>query len=179
MYINSNLKLRKTTQLEQTQLSIDCNHDKISFSSEVKLLGVIIDNKLTFASQTSHMCKKVNSKTHLLNKSLYIFTYTFKPILFKLFIQSQFDYCSTLIIHQTNKNNKDRLITCFNKSIKRILNINLSHLTVDEQYHKLNTFKVLPLSFRHFFRFSTFLFNIILNNNTEICTSINLNLMIA
>jgi hypothetical protein len=176
MYINSNLKLRKTIQTDQSKLTINCNNTSIPFSSEVKLLGVIIDNKLSFTSQTNNICKKVNSKTHLLSKSLYLFTDQFKPTLFKLFIQSQFDYCSTLLIHHSNKSNKDRFSTCFCKSIKRILNINIFTNNCEDQYHKLHKFKILPLSFRHFFRFCTFLFNTLKNNNTEICISINNNI---
>ena len=112
----------------------------------------------------------------MLTKSLYLFTDNFKPILFKLFIQSQFDYCSTLLIHQSNKSNKDRLVNCFNKSIKILLYINISNLTIEEQFYKLSKFNILPLSFRHFFRFCTFLFNTINNNNTFINNEFNNNL---
>jgi hypothetical protein len=176
MHFCSNLKTKKTTQKTNKQLKIKCNGDNISMSSEVKLLGVIIDNKLSFASQITNICKKVNSKTFLLNKSLYLFTENFKPILFKLFIQSHFDYCSTVIMYQSNQSYKNRLITCFNRSIKRLLKINLSGLALSEQHDKLKKVNILPLLYRHFFRFCTFLFNTLKNNNTFVSTSLNNNL---
>jgi len=141
----------------------------------VKLLGVIIDNRLTFGAQVTSICKKVNSKTFLLNKSLYLFTENFKPILFKLFIQSQFDYCSSLIMH-LDTTHRDKLAKCFAKSIHRVLKIKIFSLTLDEQYTKLLSIKILPLAFRQYFRFCTFLHGTIKNNNSILANTIKANL---
>jgi len=179
MYLNSNQRLPLTQKEIQNQLTIECNNNNIPLSHEVKLLGEIIDNKLTFEPHIKNICKNVNTKTHLLNKSLYLFTETFKPILFKLFIQSRFDYCSTLILHHSNKNNKDRLTKCFKKSIDRILKIRLYTLNTEQQFHTLNDLNILPLELRHFFRFSTFLFSTVKNNNTLISKYLNKNLSLT
>ena len=86
MCFNSNLKLFKTEQAERLKLKIECDHNQISFLAQVKLLGIVIDNKLDFGAQSKALSIKINCKSHLLKKSLYLFTENFKPILFKLFI---------------------------------------------------------------------------------------------
>jgi hypothetical protein len=99
------------------------------------------------------------------------------PILFKIFIQSQFDYCSTLIIHFSDKSNYSRLNTCFAKSIHRLLKLKLYSSTPEEQYNILfSKFNILPLMYRHFFRFCTFTFNLLISNNSLISNEIQKNI---
>ena len=71
---------------------------KINNIETVKYLGVIIDNKLKFDHHTISVCHKVNYKTIVL-KCAYLFDFGLKTTLFKLFILSSFDYCSTLFFY--------------------------------------------------------------------------------
>ena len=145
MYFSLNSKLKKDIKAERNKLTINCNDKQKKLVNTVKILGVLVDNKLSFSEQCSNICSKVNSKTFLLNKSLYLFTKSFVPILFKIFIQSQFDYCSTLIIHFSDKSNHSRLNTCFAKSIHRLLKLKLYSSTPEEQYNVLfSKFNILP-----------------------------------
>lgn len=48
------------------------NH-KIEFDDEFKLLGVMIDNKLTFVSYIDNIAYKVSSKTKILIKNFKAF----------------------------------------------------------------------------------------------------------
>ena len=174
MCFNSNLKLFKTEQVERLKLKIECDHNQISFLAQVKLLGIVIDNKLDFGAQSKDLSIKINCKSHLLKKSLYLFTENFKPILFKLFIQSHFDYCSTLYIYFSNKNHILHLEKCFTKSIYLIIGVKLAKLTLEDQYVELNdekknkkktNFNILPLKHRILYHLCTFIFNIFKNNN--------------
>ena len=70
MFINSNQKILKKTLKELKKIKINCNGKEIKFETQVKLLGVTIDNKLSFDRQSSNITKKVNSKTFLLKKPL-------------------------------------------------------------------------------------------------------------
>ena len=74
------------------------NDKIINLVSDVKLLGVHLDNKLYFKIHCVTICKRVNSKLFCLNKHSYLFKDEFKIILFKLFILPIFDYCSVLFI---------------------------------------------------------------------------------
>jgi hypothetical protein len=75
----------------------------IPFVKTFRYLGVMIDDKLNFHQHVKKICQQVTFKTNVLKKCAYLFDIQFKTILFKLFIQSQFDYCSTLLFHLNNK----------------------------------------------------------------------------
>jgi hypothetical protein len=160
MCFNSNQKLDLKEQQNRLLLKIKCDNNSIPLSKEVKLLGVVIDNKLSFGPQAAALCKKINSKTHLLQKSLYLFTDKFKPILFKMFIQSLFDYCSTLTTHFSNHLFIDNIELCFSKSIFRILKVKIKSKLLPEQYKILEKFNILPLRLRNFSHLCIFILTI-------------------
>ena len=95
----------------------------LAFVNSTKLLGVLIDNKLKFHSQVDTVCKKINSKTFLLSKSLFLFPASFRFNLFKLFILPHIDYCSSLYLHLSSQTVKTRLDRCFGKAVSRLLKI--------------------------------------------------------
>ena len=84
-----------------------------------------------------------------------------KP-LFKLFIQPNFDYCSTLFLHFTNASDKKLLESCYNKSINKLLKINIKNCDLSVQHQTLTKhFKnILPLPYRLFYHFTTFSYSI-------------------
>jgi hypothetical protein len=157
------------------KLKLSCGSINIPFVTSTKMLGVTIDNMLKFAIHTQNICNKINGKTYLLAKSLFLFPVKFRPTLFKLFVQPHFDYCSTVIIHLSNQGDRDRLNKCFAKSIKRLLNINIFSMTLDEQHKCLVKFNILPLCFRYFFNFCAFLFKLRKRNNSKLMRKLKLN----
>jgi hypothetical protein len=136
----------------------------IPFSTHVKLLGVVIDNKLNFDLHSISVCKKINNKIHLLKKSAYLLTPSLKIILFKLFIVPCFSYCSSLFFHFNVKTDFKRLEICFKNSLRHYLGIKISGLTIQEQYNLLVRIGLLPLRILYIYRFLTFIFTIIRNN---------------
>ena len=103
--LNSNIDAINT-------LVINCNGELVPFVNKVTLLGVIIDDYLKFDQHTTSICSKVMWKLSVLKKSSYLFDLKFRTILFKLFLQSKFDYCST-ILFRTSICNSIRLDKCF------------------------------------------------------------------
>jgi hypothetical protein len=113
-----NLALNNNLNIDISQHKfISFKDKKIKFVKTFKLLGFIIDNKLSFENQIVSICKKVNSITGLLAKSSYLFTDKIKPTLFKLFVMNRFEYCGVALIHLTNRSIFSRLEKCFAKSI--------------------------------------------------------------
>ena len=148
-------------------LSIKCGADKIGFVEQTKILGVIIDNGLKFTSHVDAVCKKVNSKSFLLSRTIHLFSKHFRPTLFKLLIQSHFDYCSSLIIHIA-KMDRNRLERCFNKSIYRLLRINIFNLHHEVQYPILKEYNILPFTYRQLSHFTSFLYKIVNNKSSDL-----------
>ena len=48
----------------ETNLSIKIGKSKIMATDEVELLGIIIDNKLSFSKHINKLCKDANNKLH-------------------------------------------------------------------------------------------------------------------
>ena len=140
---------------------------------KTRILGVVLDDKLRFNHHISSLCKRINSKVHILSRNLYLFSIDFRSILFKIFIQPLFDYCSSLFIHLDNKIDQHRLTSVFVKSIKKILNINLFNCSPDIQLKLLHNFNILPLIFRYFQRFCFFIHSLFkFNTKSSLVVSI-------
>ena len=58
-----------------------------------KLLGIEIDNKLTFDHHVSGICTKVSQKLHALSRVSYLMTLEHRKKVMNAFILSQFGYC--------------------------------------------------------------------------------------
>ena len=155
-----------------SELSIKCGVEKIGFVKETKILGVILDNELKFTTHVDAVCKKVNSKSFLLSKTIHLFSKHFRPTLFKLLIQSHFDYCSSLILHIA-KMDRNRLERCFNKSIYRLLRINIFELHHEVQYPILKEYNILPYTYRQLFHFTSFLYKIVNNKSSDLFKNID------
>ena len=108
-----------------------------------------------------------------LKKCAYLFDLKFKTILFKLFIQSQFDYCSTLLFNLNNQSDQEKLETLFSKSLNKFLNIKLYkslyvlkngkaknknfRLNLSDQIKVLDLYELLPIKLRFFYHFISFI----------------------
>ena len=141
---------------------------KIEFLEHTRILGVIIDHNLDFNEHIKQTCNKVNGKTRQLQKSAFMFGCNFKTTLFKSFILSKFDYCSTVFINNIFFYTDSKLVRCFNSSLKRLLNIEISFVTPSFQLSMLKKIHLLPLKLRLIVRFATFVHNLIMRNGSTI-----------
>ena len=72
---------------------IKIKESAIESSSSQKLLGVTIDNKLSFDDHITTLCRKTSQKLHALSRVASYMSFDKKTILLKIFITSQFNYC--------------------------------------------------------------------------------------
>ena len=122
----------------------------IPFVRTVKVLGVLLDDRLRFTNHITSVCNQVNSKTHLLRRNSYLFPITFRINLIKLFILSRFNYCSTLFFSEANTVEKARLSRCYQRSITKLIGIKTANLNLDQQTSILNEYSLLPLHINYF-----------------------------
>ena len=81
--------------------------DVISGEKSVKLLGIIIDNKLDFNEHVTSLCKKASQKLQALSRIAYFIETNNRRIIMKAFIESQFNYCPLIwMFHSRKLNNK-------------------------------------------------------------------------
>ena len=70
------------------------NDTKFRNCKEETILGVIIDNKLSFDSHIDRICKKVGQKLSALSRISAFTDLNKRQILFQSMIKSQFMFCS-------------------------------------------------------------------------------------
>ncbi len=150
---------------------IKCNGEEIPFVSKFTLLGVILDEYLTFDLHTISLCSKVNWKISVLKKSSYLFNLNFRITLFKLFIISKYDYCSTLFFYFNDVQNENRLDRNFSKAVKSYLNVKIIGLNLTEQFEHLKAFRLLPLKLRFFQNFVFFVFSLVKTKHINVISS--------
>ena len=69
------------------------NNYIITNSVNETLLGITIDNELTFTEHVSKLCTKASNKLHALARISNFMNHEQKRVIMKAFIQSQFGYC--------------------------------------------------------------------------------------
>ena len=82
-------KDRKDT--EGTEINI--NGKVLKTKSEVLLLGITLDNRLTFDIHIGNICKKAAKQLNALKRLAYCLNYMQRKILVQSFITSNFNYC--------------------------------------------------------------------------------------
>ena len=102
-------------------LLLDGNN--VEVVEKFSLLGVTIDNCLTFQDHISALKQKVNIKLFSIKKLKFLSLST-KIHFFKTFIQPHFDYCSTIFTF-FNKKLFCNIVKFYNLCIYRLLNINI------------------------------------------------------
>ena len=104
-----------------TEISALINEKHISNENNVKLLGVIIDNRLTYTKHVSNLCQKASKKLHALYRVASYMGMEKRRLLMKSFIQSQFGYCPLIwMLHSRKLNN--RINRIHEKSLRLVYN---------------------------------------------------------
>ena len=81
----------------------DC---RIWESANEKLLGIIIDKKLTFNAHLTKLCNQVSQKVSALARVSKLLPFYRKRLLLKTFIESQFSYCPLIWMFCSRKMNQ-------------------------------------------------------------------------
>ena len=151
------------------ELTIDGHVVKIV--DKFKLLGVTIDNKLTFNKYISDLKKAINQKLFSIKRLFYLST-SVKIQFYKTFVMPYFNYCLSLIIYYP-RTAIQNLSNCFNMCIHKLFKFEPTTINGFEvtpsaamefsnklQDYGLQTFQNLLLS-----KFAKFNYNLIHNQN--------------
>ena len=116
---------------------INVGEEVIECSSSVKLLGITIDNKLSFDEHVTKLCKKASQKIHALARISNLMSQDKLRVIMKAFIESQFGYCPLIwMFHSRTLNNR------INRLHERALRLVYKNprLSFDELLRKDNSF---------------------------------------
>ena len=90
-----------------TSISIEIADFIIENQQSAKLLGIRIDNKLTFNKHVSDLCSKASQKLHALARVRSYMSMKQSKIIMKTFILSHFGYCPLIwMMHSRSLNNR-------------------------------------------------------------------------
>ena len=106
-------------KLRQDKLDIYVDGTAIANVTKHNVLGVIIDNCLTFDEQVENICKKLSKYVYLLCHIKDCLTYEAKQTFYNSYILPCIDYCCT-VWGYTSKTNIDKIFT-YQKRIGRII----------------------------------------------------------
>ena len=99
-------------------ISIRVGNSNIEESKQVELLGVVIDDGLTFNDHIHNKIRKANAKLAIVKRNRYMLSFHLKKVLLSSFVHSHFAYAPLVwMFHSRQMNNK------INKVHKRALRI--------------------------------------------------------
>ena len=90
-------------KLNTTDITFNFKDQNISAKEEVDLLGITIDNKLTFEIHISSLCRKAVGQLNALKQLSYYIPVETRKILVEAFIFSNFNYCPPVWYFSTAK----------------------------------------------------------------------------
>ena len=108
-------------------------------SKSEKLLGITIDNKLTFDEHVSKLCTKASQKLHALSRVGNYMTQNQRKIIMKTFILSHFSYCPLVWMFHSRKLN-NRINSIHERALRIVYRDNES--TFDELLFKDESFTI-------------------------------------
>ncbi|CAF0989180.1 unnamed protein product [Brachionus calyciflorus] len=132
-----------------------------------KLLGVIIDNKMTFIKYVADLRKSINKRLYSIERLFYL-SHKVRLQFLKSFILPYFDYCMSLSIYFP-KRTLQKLANTYYNCIYKLLHINLTVRTVDDFNMlniKLNKYNLECYQHRLIKRIARFIFKIYNNQHT-------------
>ena len=114
----SKKRLRKVNDFE-----VRCNNEVIKQVTNVKYLGLQLDNHLSGESTVNNILKKTNSRLKFLYRHKDMLNFKCRKTLCSSLIQCHFDYSCSSWFPGVNKTLKDKLQIAQNKVIRFILNL--------------------------------------------------------
>lgn len=128
---------RQNLQNEMTPLKI---HNKIIEEVSChKVLGLTIDNNLSWTEHVNVLCKSLSKKVFQLSKVKHFLTFHARVLFFQAHIQSLIDYAST-IWDGASANTLKPLMSLHRRSLKLIL-----HKSTTLTNHDYKSLQILPL----------------------------------
>lgn len=142
--------------------SIKLNDVEIEVVDEFKLLGVLIDSKLTFIKYTNQLCNSIFKKLYMIKRLFYL-AHDVKLQFFKSFILPYFDYCFTLSIY-FHKTALDKLCKTYYQCLFKLFKFKFINKSNDEINTELKEYNLFSFTHRLGFRLVTFVHKLVHDN---------------
>ena len=148
-------------------LELTINNDKVKNTSEVKVLGITLDNEFSCIKHVRNICRKARKKLHALYRICKYITQKQRKVIMKAFIESQFGYCPRVWAFHGNRT----LHNTINGIQERALRLVYTdyHSSYDELLKKDGSYRI---HHRNLQRFATEIYKFKKNLGPEILNTI-------
>ena len=146
---------QKRQRLVNDNLKFD--NETLDTVSNDKILGVFVDNNLTWSDHIKHLTKKIASSIWLLSKIKKFLSQDHRVQFCKTYIQPHIDFCS-IVWGSSSEFNKLKIFKLQKRACKVILDYN-----VDDPNEAMNSLKIMSIYDRLYLRKAKFMFKIFNN----------------
>jgi len=95
---------KKRRNLDNNELSLTWKDKNLQMVCHDRLLGVLVDNNLSWTDHIKHISKKVNSSLWLLSRIRHFLPERHRKLFYNSYIQPYLDYCNTVWGNSNDKN---------------------------------------------------------------------------
>ena len=145
---------QKRQRLTNDQFDLTYNKESLNMISNDKILGVFVDNNLTWSNHIKHLTKKIASSIWLLSKIKKFLSQAHRVQFYKSYIQPHIDFCN-IVWGSSSESNKLKIFRLQKRACKVILDYN-----VDDSIEAMNSLKIMSIYDRLYLRKAKFMFKV-------------------
>ena len=145
---------QKRQRLTNDHLDLAYNKESLNMISNDKILGVFVDNNLTWSNHIKHLTKKIASSIWLLSKIKNFLSQAHRVQFYKSYIQPHIDFCN-IVWGSSSESNKLKIFRLQKRACKVILDYN-----VDDSIEAMNSLKIMSIYDRLYLRKAKLMFKV-------------------
>ena len=119
---------QKRNGLSKDGIELKYNDDPLQSIANDKILGVFVDNNLSWSEHVKHISKKIASNVWLLSKIKMFLSQEHRIQFYKSYIQPHIDFCN-IVWGNTTETNKMKIFRMQKRAVRVILDYNVESTT--------------------------------------------------
>ena len=119
---------QKRNGLNKDGIELQYNDDPLQSIANDKILGVFVDNNLSWSEHVKHISKKIASNVWLLSKIKMFLSQEHRIQFYKSYIQPHIDFCN-IVWGNTTETNKMKIFRMQKRAVRVILDYNVESTT--------------------------------------------------
>ena len=154
MFVTTNQKRKR---LNRQNLDLNFQNEPLNMISSDKILGVFVDNNLTWTDHIKYLTKKIASSIWLLSKIKKFLSQDHRVQFYKSYIQPHIDFCN-IVWGSSSECNKLKIFRLQKRACKVILDYN-----VEDSREAMSSLKIMSIYDRLYLRKAKFMFKVFNN----------------
>ena len=154
MFVTTN---QKRQRLNRQNLDLNFQNEPLNMISSDKILGVFVDNNLTWTDHIKYLTKKIASSIWLMSKIKKFLSQDHRVQFYKSYIQPHIDFCN-IVWGSSSECNKLKIFRLQKRACKVILDYN-----VEDSREAMSSLKIMSIYDQLYLRKAKFMFKVFNN----------------